>query len=53
MSALGIFVWEKVTGVNGFTECVRCVYLYGKTELGLTVVLNVGVVNICMGKANC
>jgi phage-related holin len=49
---LVIFVWEKGTGFNIFTEYVIWEYLYGKRELGLTVVLNLWVVNICMGKGN-
>jgi hypothetical protein len=52
MFGLGIFVWEMGTVVNGCIEFVGCEYLYGKRELGLTVVLNVWVVNICMGKGN-
>jgi hypothetical protein len=46
MCALGIFVWEKGNGVDGSTECVRWEYLYGKREMGLTVLLNVCVGNI-------
>jgi hypothetical protein len=38
--------------VNGCTESVRCEYFYRERDLGLTVVMNVCVVNICMGKRN-
>jgi hypothetical protein len=38
--------------VKGCNECVGCKYLYGKSELGLTVVPKVWVVYICMGKGN-
>jgi hypothetical protein len=48
-----MFVWEKGTGVNGWTECVGCEYLYGKTQLGLTVELNLCVGYIFMGEVNC
>jgi hypothetical protein len=52
MCELGIFVWERGTGVNGFTECVRFEYLYWEREMRLTVVLNVWVGNICMWNGN-
>jgi phage-related holin len=45
-------LWGNGTGVNGCTECVICEYFYGEMELGLTVVLNVCVVNIVTGKGN-
>jgi hypothetical protein len=44
------FFGERLGGVNGCTECVCCEYCYGEMEVGLTVVLNVCVVNNFMGK---
>jgi hypothetical protein len=35
--------------VKDFTECVCFEYCYGERELGLTVIVNVGVLNIVMG----
>jgi hypothetical protein len=43
-------IWRKGGGVNGCTECVCCTYCYGESEVGLTVVLNVCVVDIVMEK---
>jgi hypothetical protein len=39
--------------VNCCTECVCCEYYYGVNEVGLTVVLNVCVVNIVMENGTC